>query len=67
MKKSNMGDDIGCWIQSVLYKKMQRGFPCPTKSCLQNLIWQDNKNELTSERNGNGGRGEEGSGEEGDI
>jgi hypothetical protein len=26
MKKSNMGDDIGCWIQSVLYKKMQGGF-----------------------------------------
>jgi hypothetical protein len=22
IKKSNMGDDIGCWIQSVLYKKM---------------------------------------------
>jgi hypothetical protein len=26
MKKSNMGDDISCWIQSVLYKKMQGGF-----------------------------------------
>ena len=25
MTKSNMGDDIGCWIQSVLYKKMQGG------------------------------------------
>ena len=26
MKKSNMDDDISCWIQSVLYKKMQGGF-----------------------------------------
>ena len=26
MKKSNMGDDISCCIQCVLYKKMQGGF-----------------------------------------
>jgi hypothetical protein len=31
--------------------KVPSGFTCPAKSCLSNLIWQDNKNELTSERN----------------
>jgi len=37
--------------------KIPSGFTCPAKSCVSNLIWQDNKNELTSERNGDGGGG----------